>query len=249
MENSINLKAESIMQVPFKNYQNDFTFIVNSEKFETSTIVADLISPLISQQRLSDPTIHEFLITTESKGDFRTVLNLINFAKISISENNLPFIIEVFEQLGTKNIDFVIQSNINQEITSDTVLSHIKLHQRHSFFYKNQLQKEIDFISKNFSSMKERLIEFITKEEKCLDLIESVINNDNLQLENEDELLDTINSLYIKNSQFSVLYKYVKFANVEVSSIEKFLEYFNFNDLTSDVWTSISNRLRQKKLA
>lgn len=250
MTKSIKLKAESILQVPLQNYENNFAFIVNSERFETSSIFADLLSPIISKQRLSDPTVHEFSLKTKSKGDFREILNLISFKDTSISENNISFIIEVLTQLGTQSIDVFLPSD-NQEITEENVLENVKTHQKYPFFYKDQLQKEIDFISENFSTMKENLIKFIKEENNddddvIYDLIESIIDNKKLLLENEDELLQTINDLYLINRKYSFCYQYVDFVNVEVSSINNFVSIFNADDITTNSWISIVQRLQQK---
>ena len=256
MERSIKLKTDSILQVPLQNYQNDFTFIVNSERFETSSIVADLLSPIISKQRLNDPTIHEFSLKTKTRGDFRVILDLISFKDTTISENNISFIIEVLTQLGTESIEVSLPSDSEEEITKDNVFEHIKSHQKYPIFYKNELQRELDFISENFSDMKEKLIKFASEEneneneaddesEDC-SLIETIIFNDKLRLENEDELLETINNLYTINTKYSILYQYVDFVNVEVSSINSFVSIFDFNDLTLKTWNSVVERLQQK---
>lgn len=50
----------------------DFTFIIKSEKNETSSIAADLMSPIISSQHLIDPALNEFNIRTKTSGYFKT---------------------------------------------------------------------------------------------------------------------------------------------------------------------------------
>lgn len=49
MIDSVKLQESSILHVPFQNYENNFTFIVNNERFPTNRLVADLISPKISK--------------------------------------------------------------------------------------------------------------------------------------------------------------------------------------------------------
>ena len=77
-------------------------------------------------------------------------------------------------------------------------------------------------------------------------MIESIIDNKKLLLENEDELLQTINDLYLINRKYSFCYQYVDFVNVEVSSINNFVSIFNADDITTNSWISIVQRLQQK---
>lgn len=58
------LNSSSIMKVPLRFYQDDFTFIVNGEEFKTSRIFSDLISSKISQMHSNDPTFDTFYINT-----------------------------------------------------------------------------------------------------------------------------------------------------------------------------------------
>ena len=122
--NQIQLKPLSILQVPFYSYQKDFTFIVNGEEFKTSRIFSDLISSKISQMHSNDPTFDTFYINTQAKGDFSYILNLFDFQPKSISNTQIPFISEVFEQLGIKSIEF---TSFNQptEITKDNVFTQL----------------------------------------------------------------------------------------------------------------------------
>lgn len=171
------------------------------------------------------------------------------FKEISISENDYSFIIEILTQLGTEKIDVTLPPN-NLKLTKENVLEHIKDHQKYNIFYKDQLRKEIDFVSENFSFLKDYLIKFVDEEnenEKTnISLFESIINNKKLQLEDEDELLQMVNNLYLKNRKYSILYQFVDFINVEISSIKNFISIFNIDDLSQNLWLSISNRLQQQ---
>lgn len=79
MQNLIKLQTDSVLQIPFQNYEKDFSFIVNSSKFETSIFQVDLLSSTISKIHSTDPTVKEFIINTENTGDFNHILKLLNF--------------------------------------------------------------------------------------------------------------------------------------------------------------------------
>lgn len=100
----IQLQTSNILNVPLQIYEKDFTFIVNNEKFNTSRIISDLLSPKISSIHQLNPTLSSFTITTNSKGDFSHILELATFSKREIAENEIGFFSEVIEQLGNEDI-------------------------------------------------------------------------------------------------------------------------------------------------
>ena len=104
MKSTIKLLTDSLLHVPMQKYKNDFTFIVNSDKFETNSFFADLLSPIIASRHLIDPTFNEFYINTKSHGDFNTIINLNNFNALEINDDDFSFICEVIEQLGNEKI-------------------------------------------------------------------------------------------------------------------------------------------------
>lgn len=69
------------------------------------------------------------------------------------------------------------------------------------------------------------------------------MKNPKLKLESEDQLLVFVCQLYAKDSINANLFEYVHFTNISKEMIKQFLDIFNINDLTMDVWKSISTRL------
>lgn len=105
------------------------------------------------------------------------------------------------------------------------------------------LTREIDFLSSHFYELDESKREELKVQP--LWIIERVINNPKLRLFEEDQLLTFINDLYLKKSDYSFLYEFVIFQNINnPSSIEEFLKIFNTDDMTHETWTSISKRLQ-----
>lgn len=239
--NSIRLRKASILQIPLKNYQKDFTFIVNGEEFLTIKFIADLLSPLISKQHLIDPTFSQFVIDTQEKGDFQQILDLCNFETQAINDQSIPFVTEILSKLGTEKI---YTETTKKEITIDNVFDRILCHERSKNFYFSNYQNEVDFLSSNFFLIKE------SDEEKLeslqFDALENIFNNSNLQLETEDQLLKIVNRLYLKNPTFSKLYEYVDFINVEISTINEFISIFDMNDMTNGTWNNLLKRFKRE---
>lgn len=247
MANSIKLQTDSILQVPLQNYQKDFTFIVNSERFETSTFAAELLSAQISKIHLSDPTINEYSINTETQGDFNKIIKLINFEKQQFSEDDLPYITEIIETLEISNVFIDIESE-NDELSLNNFFSHLKKHQDHPKIYNKKLQEDISFFISHFHELQEEFLSKIKEGNFDIDLcvIDEVLRDPKLELETEDELFEFVSDLYELDVKYSILYEYVEFVNVSCPCMKKFVEKFDFNDLDIRTWSSITNRLVQE---
>lgn len=235
------LKTASILQVPFDSYPKDFTFIVNNEEFHTHKIFADLISNKISKLHTIDPTIFFYEIHTKSRGNFQTILDINKTNQIEISNNDLSFFSEIYELL---EINVNINHQYEEEITVDNVIDRIKFHEKSPNFYSDILNTEIEFATTNFYILKEK------QEENLFSLsmksLENILNKGSLKLESENQLLEFINDLYAQDCKYSKFYEFVLFLNVETNVIEEFISIFDINDITREIWSSISIRLKQK---
>lgn len=241
MNSTIKLQTESILHVPFNNYQKDFLFLINNEEFATTKFIADILSPKISKYHKIDPTINLYSLTTNSKGNFQNILDLLDFNLRCIDEEEIPFIIEIFENLEIDKIDIQINT---PEISINNVIHQIKEHEKAKFFYSKKLTAEIDFLSSHFYELKEDQVNDLL--EMNTDTIENVIRNKNLKLESEDQLLNFINHLYSKNDRFAYLFECICFQNISCEMMKLFVSDFDYEQMTRTMWESISKRLIQK---
>lgn len=236
----IKLSPNRMKEIPVDNYERNFTFYVNGESYPTCRLFADLLSPKICQLHFSDPTSNEYYITTKHHGNFQHVINLINYEDQFITDNEIPFILEILSILNNRCIQIQMPE---QEITISNSLDILSKYERYdSSLYDSQTNHCIDFISTNFGQiMKQNPQKFLNLSQN---LIEKIISNDKLKLKSEDQLLTLINQLYEKDFINSYLYKYVNFENVSNSSISEFLNLFDYNDLDHEIWNKISMRIR-----
>ncbi|KAK8843238.1 hypothetical protein M9Y10_025092 [Tritrichomonas musculus] len=242
MTSRIKLQTESVFQIPLGNYPADFTFIVNGENYETNKLAADLISTKIATIHRSDPTLSEYSITTTSKGSFNTFLRLLTFEDQPISENEIAFISEVVEKLGTEKIQINIAT---VEISLDNVFELLNLHIKNPIFYSNQISQEIEFLSVHFYELNDTLINKAIKLDYTI--IEKIISNENLSLLSEDQLMIFIDKLCSINTDYSNLYSYVYFNNISKERIEWFFNNFDIDSMTRETWMSLSKLLIGQK--
>ena len=236
----IQLKTSCVMGIPLQVYHKDFSFIVNGKEFKISKVVSDLLSPIISRIHSNDPTFDTFIINTQQQGDFSHVLNLFNFKRNNIPDDQLPFIRELIEILGIDSIEYQ-DENETTELTVDNVFTLIKKHEKHSKFYHNRFSAEIAFIASHFSELCNEHQEDL--EELSIDTLMMILSDECLQLESEDQIVRFVNFLYGKNVKYSILYETVLFENVTSGAMKEFTSVFNSDDMTSPMWMKIVKRL------
>ncbi|KAK8838963.1 hypothetical protein M9Y10_032423 [Tritrichomonas musculus] len=235
---SIILQQSSISHLPFSIYTKDFTFVVNKERFQTSHVIADLLSSKISKAHLTDPTINEYEISTQSTGNFQHFLDLINLQQNIINETEIQFFSEIIEQLETK---ISMKNGQQKELTIDNIIELLQQHEKSNFFYYSELLREIDFVSEHFSDIQNRFSRELS--ELSFETLDKILNNKKLRVDNEDQVLEFVNQLYSNDSKYSEFYKYVLFSNVEPETIEKFIAIFDIDHITIEMWQEISRRL------
>lgn len=146
----LQLKIESIRSVPVYTYDK-FTFIVNHERFETSRLIADLLSSEISRIHHTDPTINEYIINTHHKGRFSNFLRLISFEKTEISEEEIPFIREIIAKLGYDSFKLAF-SNEPTKITNQNVLSILDDYVKYGLINQKK-DKLINYLAAHFGEI------------------------------------------------------------------------------------------------
>lgn len=238
----VQLKTTAVLNIPVQSYKSDFTFIINGDKFNTSYVISDLISPVISNIHQNDPTASIFTISTVNQGDFSYVLKLATFRPFTIPDDEIPFFAEIIEKLGNDSID--ISNLIQGELTNDNIITYLEQHEKFSRLYKEKIDTEIDYASSHFFELCEEHKEEMKRFK--FDTIEKIVSNANLRLKSEDQLVSFINYLYEDgNKEYLKLYGYVIFTNISTAAIGEFIDHVPQADLTEEAWKSITRRLRQ----
>lgn len=241
----LQLHPNAIFEVPLHIYEQNFTFIVNQEEYKTNRIISDLLSPKICQQHLNDPTFDTFIINTHHKGQFSSILDLAKFNPQTPPESELPFISEVLEIFENETIEITLPTN-NIEITLDNVFELLHQHEKSGNFYSKQMTKEIEYISSHFFELTETQEDKISRFE--ITTIERIIENCQLRLKDENQLLNFVNRLYSIDRKYFNFYEFICFSNVDENKISEFIDIFDINDITTEIWTNISYRLKEKVL-
>lgn len=235
------LQTSAILNVPLNIYHDNFTFIVNGEKYTTSKLIADLISSKIAKIHMIDPSIDEYEFDTVSKGDFSIFLKLIDFEHKSFDDNEAEFIFEIIDLLDSSMINI---DQFETPITIENAINLIKIYEKARSCNRQYYEVLNGFIAKHFHKLLE------TSHEKLSTLryetLESILSSKQLVIRNEDQLLDFINELYRDNKSYATLYDHVIFSNASQQSIQNFISQFDIDDITTSIWHQLCARLEQK---
>ncbi|KAK8842759.1 hypothetical protein M9Y10_025623 [Tritrichomonas musculus] len=258
------LSIESIKEIPFEKYDNDFTFVVNGKEYKTSRFFADFISPRIRQAHFVDKTINKYCFNTIAKTtkiDFSSILSLITFQPTNLNQREVDYFIDIFSALGNKRELLKLIPQYNEEITTQNVFNRINKKQKYlqrfnSARYPNeqesekydeeasllmienqQINSEIDFVSTHFYELD---IEKVKKIDSTI--LEEIIKSDKLMLKDEDILIRMIIDLYSKDHKLAYFFKYVNFLNVSNEELQHFSRIFDLTDIDGQIWSSIIER-------
>lgn len=249
------LSLDNVKSIPFYKYENNFTFIVNGKRYNTNRAIADLLSPIICKYHYQDETIDEFTINiqedqqkkdSQSEDYFKDFLNLSNFDKSLIDQNHRERYCQYFLQLGNIHEFLRLQPKFLSDLTPKNCIERLKLiRSLHSDMNEildlnsdNKIQELFQYIASHFYEISQEEIKTLD-----IDIIEQIISNRSLKLEEEDSLLQFILEMYENDVKYSKLFEYVVFSNVKEETLKTFVQTFSIDDLNSNIWLSICQRL------
>ena len=233
--------------------------INNTEIIELPLIVVTSISPVFAQHLLSDPTITDFYLNTNSflggckVNLLRKIESLLNNEEIELSDEECDDLAIFGKAINNKSFTKPF-TKICEELESTISVENVidLLQKKMSYgFSPNECQKEIKFIAKHFFQVKTKL-NTLPKDETLLIFLQHIIKCNDLKLESEDELVNFILQLCEHNKQFILLFDHVLLEYCTHSSIQNLLTFIE-TQLCSDqslltIIKCMSRRLLQETL-
>ena len=237
--------------------ENDFLFKFGEYEIKMNSILAEFISPFVSQLHRSDKTINSIHFEIPEKiGYFQfkdicteetiSIIHQISTgSSISINEEqsiNLRLIAILF---GNEELFNQINNLYPLEFNYQNIESYLKYVNIFSYF--SYIYEKFDFshfvevISQNF---------YLIDQNKLIGLPKSILymilSNKKLKLNNEDSLFEFINSIFSNNNDDSVeiisFYELIQIQNLTDKCFSKLLLRINANDINSTLWQNIRER-------
>ena len=246
------LSPVNLKDIPFQKYDKNFTFIFNGKRYQTTRVIADLLSPSIRKLHFIDETIDEFYINND-QGDldedhFEEFLNLCTFDNYQLDSEKRDIYSKYFYKLGNIDEYFRIHQEYFGDLTVDNAIDRLILITNNKYdtiensekFDRQVLnyKKIIEFISSHFEDIDKELMRKLP-----IELVEEIMMNESLHIEDEDSLMKFALSMYDYDQKYSVLFEYVIFYNVSERLLKSFIYKFDLQFINQKIWGKICSRL------
>lgn len=249
------LSSSNVKKIIFEQYEQDFTFIVNGKHYKTSRFLADFLSPIVNRYHYEDSSIDFMIINIneqteqaeqeEGEDYFSSFLKLSNFETTEIDEKRLSHYLEYFLKLGNIDEYFRLQPDYFSGMNVNNIVGRLKsMKQEFANEQWNECIKQaLNYASTNFENISKDDLESLDVE-----ILESIISNDQLKLKDESSLLKFILELYSKDKKkYSILFEYVIFKNVDENTLSEFINQFDIEGMNIEIWRRICQRLISAK--
>ena len=190
--------TSNVKNMPFEEYEKNFTFVVNGNCYKASRFTADLVSPIIRKYHYDDKTFDKFTITTNlniqekeatAVDYFKDFLNLISFEEITLDDCHLIHFAEYFLQLGNIDEYLRLKNEYFENLTPQNVIDRLKfIYEQikkasltsNEFFTSDKMEKIISFTASHFTEIDKNELKTLKEE-----IIEEIISNESLKIDEE----------------------------------------------------------------
>ena len=232
-----NLLIDNLQNIEFDKFDQDFSFIVNGKEYKTNSVVANILSPNISNMFAKNMNLSYYEINTESHCDFNKIIHFGEMKAIDLNDEEKKFFLFVMSELGNNNKLICFLNEFQGDISVENVFQRIEIKK----ILNVDTSEEAAFISRNFHDFNMKYPDEILKLD--VDIMEQIISNSRLYLYDEEELFDIVLKLYLKSKEYSILFSYIVFINLSSESLQKFNANFDINDMNDSIWKKIRCRL------
>lgn len=264
MTKSVILSSSGLKNIITDIYDDkDFCFIFGQQKIYMNKIFAEFISSKVSRIRKTDQTINSIsiseLIQAKSGSFEQQCGDIFSDDIISLFQQiSSGFTIDITEDQSFKMrfLSIIIGndelfSKINEAYPPDFTQSNINFYLQHIQFYfaispyieSFDFSSIIDHLSSNFNSLDSSLLMNLPKS-----IVYLLISNKHLQIDDEDSLLDFIDTFFIENQtdqkfnekddeiDIYSFYELIEFSLLSEERFKKFLNSFDINQITQQIW-------------
>jgi hypothetical protein len=233
----LSLSTNGLSHVPIKESRNDFKFIVGDATYRCPSLIADFISPKIAALHSIDDTIMSFLIETDDSGGyFGSIVELGRGKSIVLTELNWKIVGSMSKELGNMEIYEQILRVVEGELSIDNVVKRMNSLSEICANYENEVQ----FASSHLYEISSSDVDELT-----FDVFREVVNCNDLKIESEDWLYETISKRISCDFRYFEMFELIRF---EFLSVAKMRDYFeivsnSFEHFTVSQWQSLHSRL------
>jgi hypothetical protein len=233
------LSSRGLQRLAGSVCEKDFRFLVGDEAYRCPSLIAEFLSPRVSELRSSDATIDEFRVEVEDPNHSFSVFLSLGFGfGVELKRDEVDFCRSVCEELWNLELFDLLHSEGENSSNHGGLLARLNFLSR----LRGNVGEDL-----NLESIASHFYEFSVSD--CRDLgtnvLEAIMNEPHLVLASEDSLYEIISDHVRRDrSSFSLL-EFVRFEYLSVSFMESAVGLISdsFELLNMPVWKNLVNRL------
>ena len=226
------------------NIENDFTFSTGIQKYSVPRVVAVFFSPAVADLMKQDPLLNNFEIR-DIDDQFHYLYEIMKGETPDIPGSSLDVLLDIAQQLGNQELTSLIMQKIPiQTPSSRNVLVTIRRKKKLNL----DTSKEYQCLYENIESLDAQQIAQLGID-ILLDFFACTSTNNNLESCSNSIFEIVMNCITLYSSEKAcVLFPYIKFKYLESYKIVRFLESISAEQVSSELWNSLSERLIEKRV-
>lgn len=223
-------------------FENDFTFIVQRQKYHCSKVSAICLSGKVAKLFESNPNAANCVVRHQDPHcEFETINRLLHGGTVDLTAPavNLDTLIEIARELEMDALIASIRDIIwaKESITSENVFTRVVSKRKEGL----SLDPEAEFIAKEFQSLildqaPENTNKFF---DLGLEFCSDVLHHEALSCEDYDALLEQISE---RGIDYHPLLQFVNFEQVTGAAMAKFVPLLSPENITNEIWAALCRR-------
>jgi hypothetical protein len=234
---SVELSARGIKKIQFDGANSAFEFIVGRMRYETSSFIADFLSPKISSVHSSDPSCASYTVQTpDPMRLFPRFLEMGQGRPLTVDGRTLPFFCALAVELGNLELVDAVWHKVGQ-----TDVHNCCPRLRAGVAAGRSTEDDLRFIAGHFSDVSVRALDALDVEQ-----MRRVFRRQEFRPSSPDRLLEFVMRRYETDRSFAGLLELVDFAAVSHDVLAAFAERGDelFEYLNQGTWDKIFSRLK-----
>lgn len=237
---AVSLSTKGLLNVRWELLPKDFEFVVGAKSYSCPCIIAEFLSPKVSQMRLLDPTATKYVVRTKDpKNLFPSLIEMAKGQKVNATNESLSFYITVIKELGNfDEITEILKLVMDvRELNAGNALDQMLLREE---LTGSMAEKELEFIASHLYEVQDSSLIKLS-----YDVMDAILSHPNLKVNNEDELYELVCKFIAKDSSYVGLLQHIRFEFLSegvmtsfVQNQEMVIEFMNIG-----IWKAISRRL------
>jgi hypothetical protein len=218
---------------------DDFTFLVNGERYCCPRPLAQYISPEVARMHAADESCETFEITNcAPAGSFGHILKLMTGDSVTFGLGEAYSMLLHSEALGNLELNQAVRGLLPSRLTLKNAVILLQ-HKHHAGL---DTSDEVDFVAGNFAQFERRELSRLTPS-----LLQAVLESPSLKIETESDLFRFIEAVVAESGkEYQILYESLLFEYLCEEDLSAFVEDVTFEDLSASMWTAVRKRLVQK---